>query len=108
MCQPCQNDSGFIEVTCLEYLDPAALSRAKPKNLYSNMCFIQRFRNPDKLTGEPGYVQTSLGAHARNTAIVVQYIDTQQSLSARALAFATTVCYFHDPVAEIAVCVLAY
>eukprot|EP00041_Stephanoeca_diplocostata_P000166 m.13651 g.13651 ORF g.13651 m.13651 type:complete len:346 (+) comp10170_c0_seq4:407-1444(+) len=33
---------------------------AKPKNLYSNMCFIKRFRNPDKLMGEPGYYFTTL------------------------------------------------
>lgn len=33
---------------------------AKPLNLYSNMRFIQRFRNEYKLSGEPGYYFTTL------------------------------------------------
>eukprot|EP00038_Savillea_parva_P018022 m.22178 g.22178 ORF g.22178 m.22178 type:complete len:461 (-) comp3964_c0_seq1:246-1628(-) len=33
---------------------------ANPKNLYSNMRFIQRFRNEDKLCGEAGYYFTTL------------------------------------------------
>lgn len=36
--------------------------RAQPQNLISNVQFIQRFRNPDKMQGENGYYLSSLSA----------------------------------------------
>ncbi|KAI9629457.1 hypothetical protein KEM48_012926 [Puccinia striiformis f. sp. tritici PST-130] len=36
--------------------------RAQPKTLISNLQYIQRFRNPDKMQGENGYYMSSLNA----------------------------------------------
>ncbi|CAH7668067.1 vacuolar protein sorting-associated protein 9 [Phakopsora pachyrhizi] len=36
--------------------------RAQPKNLISNVQYIQRFRNPEKMRGENGYYLSSLNA----------------------------------------------
>ncbi|PLW37038.1 hypothetical protein PCANC_17334 [Puccinia coronata f. sp. avenae] len=36
--------------------------RAQPKTLISNLQYVQRFRNPDKMQGENGYYMSSLNA----------------------------------------------
>jgi hypothetical protein len=42
---------------------------AKPPNFFSNLQFVRRFRNPEKLTGEAGYYFTTLNG-------AVEFIQT--------------------------------
>lgn len=49
-----ENADGFVPL--LIYV----VIKAHPKNLVSNINYIQRFRNPDKLFGEAGYYLSSL------------------------------------------------
>eukprot|EP00013_Stygamoeba_regulata_P022843 CAMPEP_0177667250 /NCGR_PEP_ID=MMETSP0447-20121125/22018_1 /TAXON_ID=0 /ORGANISM="Stygamoeba regulata, Strain BSH-02190019" /LENGTH=110 /DNA_ID=CAMNT_0019173459 /DNA_START=401 /DNA_END=729 /DNA_ORIENTATION=+ len=48
--------------------------KANPPHLYSNVYFIQKFRNPSKLTTEIGYYYTNLQS-------VVSFIDTLDASS---------------------------
>jgi len=41
--------------------------KAKPDHLVSNVQYIQRFRSPEKLSGEAGYYMSSLVSLIENT-----------------------------------------